>query len=160
MCLSMRTFRRMFIWMLCRDRYKSQKASLRDGLVVLESERSDEMVEYVTRVSVWFYSEGASPAAVVKRLMGLGFTPVRGAYDFVYKHSGTHMTESDLSASILEIANALHKALSGFKVLYNLETHAADEEGDYVPLAALDAELEETRREIEQIEKESNQEED
>ena len=118
------------------------------------------MVEYVTRVSVWFYSEGASPAAIVKRLMELGFIPVRGAYDFVYKHSGTHLTESDLSASILEIANALHKALSGFKVLYNLETHAADEEGDYVPLEALDAELEETRREIEQIERESIQEKD
>ncbi|MEM2143470.1 MAG: hypothetical protein QXS20_05280 [Candidatus Thorarchaeota archaeon] len=110
------------------------------------------MVNYVTRVSVWFYSEGASPSAVITRLMGLGFRPVRGSHDFVYEHKGHDLSESDLTTAILEIANGLHKALSGFKVLYNLETGPVSDASDDIPLEIIDAELEQTRREIESAE--------
>ncbi len=111
------------------------------------------MSKYVTRVSVWFYSEGASPSQVISKLTELGFKPVRGAYDFVYEHSDDNMTEADLGNAIVEISNALHKTLSGFKVLYNLDTHLSEGD-DYIPLEDLDAELEETRKELEQIENE------
>ncbi len=115
------------------------------------------MPEYITRVSIWFNSEGASPAKVIKKLTALGFTPVRGVYDFVYKHDKSmDMTETELSNAIIDISNALHAALSGFKVLYNLDTHPLDEGEDYFPLEIIDAELEETRREINEIEKEAN----
>jgi hypothetical protein len=114
------------------------------------------MPEYVTRVSVWFYSEGASPAQVISKLTELGFKPVRGAYDFVYEHSGVDMTEADLGNAIIETSNALHKTLSGFKVLYNLDTHLSEGDEDYVPLEDIDAELEETRKELEQIESEED----
>ncbi len=112
-------------------------------------------MNYITRVSVWFYSEGASPAVVIKKLMELGFTPVRGAFDFVYEHQQSDMSEKDLSNAILEIANALYVALKGFKVWFNLDTHPAEEESDYVPLEAIDAELEATRREIMELEREA-----
>jgi predicted nuclease with TOPRIM domain len=112
------------------------------------------MPRYVTRVSVWFYSEGASPAQVISKLTELGFKPVRGAYDFVYEHSDVDMTEADLSNAIIETSNALHKTLSGFKVLYNLDTHLSEGDEDYVPLEDIDAELEETRKELEEIENE------
>jgi len=112
------------------------------------------MKMYVTRVSVWFYSEGASPSQVISKLTELGFKPVRGAYDFVYEHSDVDMTEADLSTAIIEISNALHKTLSGFKVLYNLDTHISEGDNDYAPLEDIDAELEETRKELEKIEKE------
>jgi hypothetical protein len=111
------------------------------------------MARYVTRVSVWFYSEGASPSQVIDKLTELGFKPVRGAHDFVYEHSDDDMTEADLGPAIIEISNALHKTLSGFKVLYNLDTHLSEGD-DYIPLEDIDAELEETRKEIEEIEKE------
>ena len=114
------------------------------------------MPRYVTRVSVWFYSEGASPAQVMSKLTELGFRPVRGAYDFVYEHSDVDMTEADLSNAIIETSNALHKTLSGFKVLYNLDTHLSEGDEDYVPLEDIDAELEETRKELEEIENEEN----
>jgi hypothetical protein len=104
------------------------------------------MSRYVTRVSVWFYSEGASPSQVITRLTDLGFKPIRGAYDFVYEHNEDDMTEADLGSAIIEISNALHKALSGFKVFYNLDTHLSEGD-DY-------AELEETRKELEMIENE------
>ncbi len=112
------------------------------------------MSTYVTRVSVWFYSEGASPSQVMSKLQELGFKPVRGAYDFVYEHSAVDMTDADLGSAIIEISNALHKTLSGFKVLYNLDTHLSEGEEDYFPLEDIDAELEDTRRELEQIENE------
>ena len=112
------------------------------------------MARYVTLVSVWFYSEGASPSQVINKLLELGFKPVRGAYDFVYEHTDEDMSEADLSSAILEISNALHKTLSGFKVLYNLDTHLSEGEDDHAPIEGLDAELEETRRELEQIENE------
>ena len=111
------------------------------------------MARYVTRVSVWFYSEGASPSQVISKLTALGFKPVRGAHDFVYEHDEDDMTEADLGNSIIEISNALHKTLSGFKVLYNLDTHLSEGD-DYFPLEDLDAELEETRKEIEEFERE------
>ena len=71
----------------------------------------------------------------------------------MYEHSDDNMTEADLSNAIIEISNALHKTLSGFKVLYNLDTHLSEGD-DYVPLEDIDAELEETRKELEEIENE------
>lgn len=113
------------------------------------------MSRYVTRVSVWFYSEGASPSQVIGKLTALGFKPVRGAHDFVYEHSDEDMAEEDLGTAIVEISNALHKTLLGFKVLYNLDTHLSEDD-DYAPLEDIDAELEETRKELEKIEQEEN----
>jgi hypothetical protein len=114
------------------------------------------MSRYVTRVSVWFYSEGAAPAQVISKLLELGFKPIRGAFDFVYEHSDEDMSESDLGSAIIEISNALHKALSGFKVLYNLDTQLSGED-DYAPIEDLDEELAETRKELELIEKEETE---
>ncbi len=111
------------------------------------------MSEYVTQVSVWFNSEGASPSIVIKKMLELGFIPVRGAYDFVYEHEQDDMSESDLSESILEIADALHKALKGFRVFYTLDTHTKDE-SEYFPLADIDAELDATRKELAEMENE------
>lgn len=112
------------------------------------------MSSYVTRVKVWFYSEGASPSVVMTKLMDLGFKPIRGAYDFVYEHSNDDANESDLGGAILEIGNALHTTLSGFRVLYTLDTHEASEIPDIIPLEDIDKELEITRRELEELEKE------
>jgi hypothetical protein len=109
------------------------------------------MSRYETRVQVWFYSEGASPSKIVKKLLALGFMPVKGAYDFVYIHSEEEMTDANLGSAILEIADALHKALNGFKVLYNLDTQMTDEESDTLPLDDIDEELAQTRKELEEI---------
>jgi hypothetical protein len=109
------------------------------------------MCRYETRVQVWFYSEGASPSVIVKKLLALGFKPLKGAYDFVYTHSEEEMTDEDLGSAILEISDALHKALNGFKVLYTLDTHRTDEEADIIPLDDIDEELEKTRKELEEI---------
>jgi hypothetical protein len=110
------------------------------------------MSEYVTRVRLWFNSEGANPGVVIRKLTELGFTPIRGVYDFVYEHSPEDVTDSNLSSAIVEIANALHRALAGFKVLYTLDTDHRDEIDDYLPLEAIDAELEATRKELHAIE--------
>ncbi|TFH07215.1 MAG: hypothetical protein E4H14_08990 [Candidatus Thorarchaeota archaeon] len=109
------------------------------------------MAKYETRVQVWFYSEGASPSEVVKKLMALGFQPVKGAYDFVYMHSEKEMTDTNLGAAILEISDALHKTLSGFRVLYTLDTHISEEDADLLRLDVIDAELAQTRKELEEI---------
>lgn len=112
------------------------------------------MSGYITRVSVWFNSEGASPSLVIQKLLELGFTPIRGAYDFVYEHSEDDMSEKDLTTAIVEIANALHATLAGFNVLYTLDTHPIEEDADYIPLEDIDAELEATRKELQELEKE------
>ncbi|TFF92229.1 hypothetical protein EU545_01620 [Candidatus Thorarchaeota archaeon] len=112
------------------------------------------MTNYVTRVKVWFYSEGASPSVVMTKLMDLGFRPIRGAYDFIYEHSDEDTNETDLGSAILEIGNALHATLSGFRVLYTLDTHEASEIPDIIPIEDIDKELEITRRELEEAQKE------
>lgn len=109
------------------------------------------MSRYETRVQVWFYSEGAKPSTIVKKLLALGFKPLKGAYDFVYTHSEEEMSDADLGTAILEISDALHKALNGFKVLYNLDTHITEEKADTIPLADIDAALAETRKELEEV---------
>lgn len=109
------------------------------------------MPKYETSVQVWFYSEGASPSEVAKKLIALGFKPIKGAYDFVYMHTGEDMSKADLGTAILEISDALHKTVSGFKVLYTLDTHITEEEPDILPLDAIDAELKQTRKELEEV---------
>ena len=109
------------------------------------------MSRYETRVQVWFYSEGAEPSKIVKKLLALGFKPLKGAHDFVYTHSEEEMSDADLGTAILEISDALHKALNGFKVLYNLDTQITEEEADTLPLDDIDAELAETRKELEEV---------
>jgi hypothetical protein len=112
------------------------------------------MSPYVTRVQVWFNSEGTSPSEVIRKLTELGFTPVRGVYDFIYEHSQSDMNDGELGTAIIHIADALHTALSGFKILYTLDTHYSTESSEYIPLADIDAELEATRKELSEIEKE------
>lgn len=112
------------------------------------------MSRYVTHVQVWFYSEGESPSRVVRKLLELGFKPVKGPYDFVYEHRDKELKQSKIGTAIMEIADAIHKTLIGFKVLYRLETSESDEEEDYIPLEDIDAVLAETRKELEEIERE------
>ncbi len=115
------------------------------------------MTSFVTRVSVWFNSEGASPAVVIEKLLELGFTAIRGAYDFVYEHSQENMSDADLMDAIIEISNALHKTLSGFKVLYTLDTQPK-EDADYIPLKDIDAELASLEMELKELDKEAKSE--
>jgi hypothetical protein len=115
------------------------------------------MASYVTRVSVWFNSEGASPAVVIEKLLELGFTAIRGAYDFVYEHTQEDMSDADLMDAIIETSNALHKTLSGFKVLYTLDTHPKDD-ADYFPLKDIDAELKSVEKELKELEGETKSE--
>ena len=70
-----------------------------------------------TYLTIWFYSEGASPLEVVDRLRALGFKPLRGYHDHVYEWSKKVELED-----ILQLANAVHETLKGLKVLYKLET--------------------------------------
>ena len=109
------------------------------------------MTRYVTRVSVWFYSEGASPSVVMQKLLELGFKPVRGAYDFVYEHGKDEMDDHDLVGAILEISNAIHATLKGFKVLYTLDTQRA-EDVNHALLQDIDEFLDSTRKEIRDLE--------
>jgi hypothetical protein len=112
------------------------------------------MSRYVTHVQVWFYSEGVRPSHVVEKLLELGFRPVKGAYDFVYVHTDEELKKTPLGTAIVEIADAIHETLKGFKVLYRLDTHESEEEEDYIPLADIDNALAETRKEIEELENE------
>ena len=70
-----------------------------------------------TYLTIWFYSEGASPLEVIERLRSLGFKPLRGYHDHVYEWN----REVDL-IDILELANKVHETLRGLKVFYKLET--------------------------------------
>ena len=59
-----------------------------------------------TYLTIWFYSEGASPLEVVERLRSLGFKPLKGYHDHVYEWN----REVDL-IDILELANKIHETL-------------------------------------------------
>ncbi len=106
-----------------------------------------------TYLTVWFNSEGAPPSIVIEKLMGLGFKPIKGAYDFVYEHKGDIVLDD-----IVEIGNAIHMTLSGFKVLYKLETVTDDHDDEIFSLESDEIELVEDEQELDKLEKEISQE--
>lgn len=70
-----------------------------------------------TYLVVWFSSEGSKPSEVTNQLLGMGFKPIEGAYDYEYKW--------DHEASVKEIlkfADRLYLELKGTKVYFKLET--------------------------------------
>ena len=70
-----------------------------------------------TYLMIWFNSEGAQPQQIVQSLQGMGFKPIRGPYDHVYEWSRDVNLDE-----IVQLGNAVHETLKGFKVLYKLET--------------------------------------
>ncbi|MBI4362753.1 MAG: hypothetical protein HY558_06220 [Euryarchaeota archaeon] len=70
-----------------------------------------------TYLILWFNSDGSKPNEVTKRLLGLGFRPVKGNYDYIY--------EWDKSATmddIIRFADKVQLTLKGMNVLFRLET--------------------------------------
>lgn len=70
-----------------------------------------------TYLVVWFSSEGARPSNVTDRLLGMGFKPIEGAYDYEYEWGH----EANVK-EILEFADRLHLELQGSAVHFKLET--------------------------------------
>jgi hypothetical protein len=70
-----------------------------------------------TYLRVTFHSEGAKPSEVADRLVGFGFHPTQGNYDFVYDWKSPAGTEQ-----ILDLANEITRLLRGHRVLLEIET--------------------------------------
>ena len=70
-----------------------------------------------TYLRVTFHSEGAKPTEVADRLLGFGFQPTQGNYDFVYDWKAAATTDQ-----ILDLADEVRRLLQGYRVLYELET--------------------------------------
>jgi hypothetical protein len=76
-----------------------------------------KVVVVKTYLTIWFYSEGASPLEVVEKLRSMGFEPLRGYHDHVYDWG----RKVELM-EVLQLANKVHETLRGMKVFYKLET--------------------------------------
>ena len=70
-----------------------------------------------TYLSIWFHSDGSKPNEITKRLLGLGFRPVKGQYDFVYDWSKNANVDD-----IIRFADKVHLTLKGTQALFRLET--------------------------------------
>lgn len=70
-----------------------------------------------TYLRLSFSSEGARPSEVADRLQTFGFVPTQGNYDFVYDWKGHAGREQ-----VLDLATELTRLLSGYGVLFELET--------------------------------------
>ena len=70
-----------------------------------------------TYITIWFNSEGAPPTEVMERIQAMGFKPTKGHYDHVYDWGRDPELEE-----IIQLANGLHEALKGLKVIYKVET--------------------------------------
>jgi hypothetical protein len=70
-----------------------------------------------TYLMVWFSSEGARPSDVMQRLMGLGFKPMKGNYDFLYEWGSIPKVEE-----IINLGDEVQLTLKKMNVLFKLET--------------------------------------
>lgn len=72
------------------------------------------MLSYLT---VTFSTEGARPSEVAATLQSLGFEPLTGNYDFVYRWDRRAKAED-----ALWLADKVQAALRGMSVLFKIET--------------------------------------
>ena len=70
-----------------------------------------------TYLRVTFDSEGAKPSEIADRLVGFGFVPTHGNYDFVYDWNGGATREQ-----LLELSDEVTRLLRGYRVLFEIET--------------------------------------
>jgi hypothetical protein len=66
---------------------------------------------------VAFSSEGSKPSEVADKLIGLGFHPTHGNYDFVYDWQGQVSLER-----AMDLADRVTRAMKGFRVIFEMET--------------------------------------
>lgn len=76
-----------------------------------------------TYLVVWFSSDGAKPTEVTKRLLGLGFRPVKGNYDYVYEWGKNARTDD-----IIRFGDKVQLTLQGTGTTFRLETVGGREE--------------------------------
>ncbi len=70
-----------------------------------------------TYLRVSFHSEGAKPSEIADRLVGFGFVPTQGNYDFLYDWNGPATTEQ-----LLDLSDEVTRLLRGYRVLFEIET--------------------------------------
>ncbi len=70
-----------------------------------------------TYLTIWFNSEGGRPSEITEKLKELGFTPVKGNYDFEYEWD-----EDAPVDEVLRIGDKIQEELKDYKVLFTLET--------------------------------------
>ena len=68
-------------------------------------------------LSLWFNSEGARPMEVTDRLLGMGFRPMKGNYDYAYDWQ----KKATMDEAIM-LAEKVHSTLKGCNVAFKLET--------------------------------------
>ncbi len=83
------------------------------------SERVKKLHEAATKtyLTLWYNSEGKTPAHIMMKLQDIGFKPSMGKHDLVFDWR----QEIGLD-EISKLGNAVHKTLKGLRVLYRLET--------------------------------------
>ena len=70
-----------------------------------------------TYLTLWFNSNGEKPSIVTRKLEQLGFKPVQGNYDFVYKWGQKASIEDVLATS-----DKVQRELKNCNVSFKLET--------------------------------------
>lgn len=72
-----------------------------------------------TYLQIWYNSDGncSSPTDVNSRLMSLGFSLVRGPYDYVYEWESNKTLDD-----VLRLGDKVHLTLAGTGVLFKIET--------------------------------------
>jgi hypothetical protein len=80
------------------------------------------MTKYVTYMSVYHHSEGASPEEVYYTMKDLGWKPVYGAWDFAYDWTENWGEKSSNFEEYAKYIADVHNKLKGLNVYYNLWT--------------------------------------
>lgn len=70
-----------------------------------------------TYLVVWFSSNGSKPSVVTEILLGMGFRPIEGAYDYEYQWNHDAKIEE-----ILMFGDKIQLELKTSDVMFKLET--------------------------------------
>jgi len=70
-----------------------------------------------TYLLIWFSSNGTRPSEVTRSLMSMGFTPVKGSYDYVYDWGNNVNTDE-----IVNFGDKVQVTLKDTGVMFKIET--------------------------------------
>ena len=80
------------------------------------------MPKYITYMSVFFHSRGASPSELAIIMKNLGWKPVYGDYDFAYEWDTDLTRRKESFEFYFEHINNMHDRFENMNVAYTLNT--------------------------------------
>lgn len=111
-----------------KNRNQGHQLQRRVSLQPIKKEMN-KMPGYITYMEVCLNSEGVTPGELTETLIGIGWKPVYGRYDYAYEWGPNWGNKENNIQEFFNHINKTHETLRGCNVSYSLRTFEQGTEG-------------------------------